>query len=75
MKNVDFSFYAMCAIAGYAGLRWGEICGLTWDRIDLDACTLRIDRQWGEVSEGITDLCRLNQITAIASSPLPSRCA
>jgi len=36
------AFYAVCL---GAGLRRGEACGLTWDRVDLDRGTLTIDRQ------------------------------
>lgn len=29
----------------FTGLRRGEACGLTWDRVDLERGTIRIDRQ------------------------------
>lgn len=29
----------------FTGLRRGEVCGLTWDRVDLERGTIRIDRQ------------------------------
>lgn len=54
MKNSsEYYYYVICAFAGYAGLRWGEIVGLTWDRINNYHRSLTIDRQWGEVQDGI----------------------
>jgi integrase len=34
------------AMASMTGARRGELCGLRWDDIDPEACTIRIERQW-----------------------------
>ena len=39
------SIYTAALIQFCCGLRLGEAVGLTWDRIDLDGKTLRVDRQ------------------------------
>ena len=36
----------MILIAIYTGARFGEIIGLTWDDIDFDAKTIRINKTW-----------------------------
>lgn len=51
MEEADYTFYVICALAGYTGLRWGEIAGLCWDRINFEKRTLRVDRQWGEITD------------------------
>lgn len=38
------SFYAPLMIAYFTGCRVGEVTALTWDRIDLDSKTIRVDR-------------------------------
>lgn len=35
-------------VAGYCGLRWGELAALRWDDIDLDKRTLRVARAYSE---------------------------
>ena len=35
-------------VAGYCGLRWGELAALRWDDIDLDKRTLRVSRAYSE---------------------------
>lgn len=37
-------FYLPMMIAFYTGLRRGEVCGLTWDNIDLSEGTLTVDK-------------------------------
>jgi integrase len=41
------------ATAFYAGLRRGEIRGLHWSDVDLDANTIRVSRSWDD-KEGVT---------------------
>lgn len=36
---------AALLLAAASGLRLSEVCGLTWDRVDLDAPSVRVDRQ------------------------------
>lgn len=38
------SFYVPMQIAFHTGLRAAEVCGLTWDCIDFDNCTLKVDK-------------------------------
>lgn len=38
------SFYIPLQIAFHTGLRASEVCGLTWDCIDLDNATLKVDK-------------------------------
>lgn len=42
-KRSPYQYYAML-IAYYTGLRVSEVYGLTWDRIDFEKKTLRVDR-------------------------------
>lgn len=41
---------AVVLVGGFAGLRWGEIAGLTPDDIDLEACEIRVERSWSDLS-------------------------
>lgn len=38
-------YHIMLLIGRYTGLRIAEVCGLTWDNIDLDAGTITVERQ------------------------------
>lgn len=38
------AFYIPVMLAYHTGMRAGEVCGLTWDRVDLDTGTVRVDR-------------------------------
>lgn len=44
--SVDKISRNMIVIALETGMRFGEILALTWDRIDFNANTIRIDRSW-----------------------------
>ena len=35
-------------VAGYCGLRWGELAGLRWSDVDLEKGTLRVVRAYSE---------------------------
>lgn len=35
-------------VAGYCGLRWGELAALQWDNVDLDTSRLRVVRAYSE---------------------------
>lgn len=37
----------------YTGMRWGELAGLHWSRVDLDRATLRVAETWDERSSRI----------------------
>lgn len=41
----------MVLTAAYSGLRWGEITGLTGDRIDTEAATLTVTADYGSLHE------------------------
>ena len=43
--------HAMTAIAGYTGLRCGEILGLTWSDVDFTNKTIRVNKQWKRLSD------------------------
>lgn len=52
MENEGPMYHAICCVAGYAGLRFGEICGLTSDDVDVFGGVLHVRRQWGLVRQG-----------------------
>jgi integrase len=37
--------------AAYTGMRWGELAGLQWDRVNLDRCEIRVDPHDGALHE------------------------
>lgn len=39
---------AIVLVGGFAGLRWGEMAGLGPEHIDLEACTIRVERAFIE---------------------------
>jgi integrase len=46
---------ALVALAGGAGLRWGECVGLRWEAVDLDRGLVRVTRVAVEVAGHVTD--------------------
>lgn len=50
LRLADDSFYALAWWLIFTlGLRAGEVCGLRWSDLDLDAATLTIAQQWTDV--------------------------
>ncbi len=45
--SVDHQYFALFRTAGMTGMRRGEVCGLRWEDLDLDAGTVRVRNQLG----------------------------
>lgn len=71
MKNERMDIYTMCAIAGYAGLRFGEIAGLTAADIDLKSKILHINKQYGLVSKNLYAFKPVKSTNGYRDVPLP----
>lgn len=56
VQATEYRYYPMWVLMLYTGLRVGEICGLRWSDIDMDAQTLTVrwtcNRNYGEPVEG-----------------------
>lgn len=77
LKNTEHhpaKYYVACALAGYAGLRFGEICGLTWDDIDFVGKQLHVTKQYGRIGNGKKGVRQLkNGASGCRSLPMPPR--
>lgn len=71
MKNENMDIYTMCAIAGYAGLRFGEIAGLTAADIDLEGKILHINKQYGVVSKNVYAFKPVKSNNGFRDIPIP----
>lgn len=49
MPKYGWKAFLPCAIAGYAGLRLGEVLGLSWDDIDLKKGQIAVTKQYGRI--------------------------
>ena len=76
MKENEFTmFYVMCCIAGYAGLRFGEICGLTSSDIDIPNLTIHVNKQWGLVDKGTYEFKTPKSNNGFRDVPIPMKLA
>ena len=71
MQDERMDIYVMCAIAGYAGLRFGEISGLTAADIDLKGKILHINKQYGLVSKNIYAFKPVKSNNGYRDVPIP----
>lgn len=51
LKKTDMTYYTICAIAGLAGLRYGEILGLLRTDFDAEKKTLSITKQFNRINK------------------------
>jgi len=42
---IDPFYRSLVLAAAYLGLRWGELTGLSVDHVDIDGCSVRVERQ------------------------------
>jgi integrase len=47
------TIFPVVSLALATGLRWGELLGLQWGDINLDAATLRVERSVEETRSGL----------------------
>ena len=71
MKNERMDIYTMCSVAGYAGLRFGEIAGLTAADIDLKSRILHVSKQYGLVSKNIYTFKPVKSNNGFRDVPIP----
>lgn len=71
MQNERMDIYVMCAVAGYAGLRFGEIAGLTAADIDLKGKILHVSKQYGLVSKNIYTFKPVKSNNGFRDVPIP----
>lgn len=60
-EQTDSYYFPVWHLAGFTGMRRAELCGLTWDAVDLDGAALYVHRTlttvegvptWGDVKTG-----------------------
>lgn len=71
MQDERMDIYVMCAIAGYAGLRFGEIAGLTASDIDMKGKILHVNKQYGLVSKNIYTFKPVKSNNGYRDVPIP----
>lgn len=71
LQNERLDIYTMCAIAGYAGLRFGEIAGLTAADIDLKNKVLHVSKQYGLISKNLYTFKPVKSNNGFRDVPIP----
>lgn len=71
MQKERMDIYTMCAIAGYAGLRFGEIAGLTAADIDLKNKVLHVSKQYGLISRNLYAFKPVKSNNGFRDVPIP----
>lgn len=71
MQKERMDIYTMCAIAGYAGLRFGEIAGLTAADIDLKNKVLHVSKQYGLISKNLYTFKPVKSNNGFRDVPIP----
>lgn len=73
-QSLSLDYYIAVLIASKAGLRVGEIMGLTWDDIDFEKCSISVNKQWKILKEtdsyGFGELKSKNSYRSIPVSPI-----
>jgi len=71
LKQLEkFSLYLICAIAATTGMREAEICGLTWENIDLENKIIYVRSQLQKV-DGVLKLVKLKTNNSRRKIQLP----
>lgn len=60
----DYMYYVMTSIAGYTGLRIGEVLGLTYSDIDLKNNKIKINKQFNLKNDGTYGLKKTKTISS-----------
>lgn len=68
MKNKNYKYYIVCLIAGKAGLRRGEILGLTWS--DITSKYIDVNKQWKVKSDGSYDFGKVKSKNSVRKVPI-----
>lgn len=74
MKDRPIRYYAICAIAGYTGMRLGEIMGLTWSDVDLKERQISVTKQYGRIGHRKRGIMNLkNKAAGHRVIPIPAK--
>ena len=53
LAEVNHTYADAAVILAFTGMRFGELAGLHWDRVDLDAGTIRIVETWDATADQV----------------------
>lgn len=74
MKVRPIKYYAICAIAGYTGMRLGEIMGLTWSDVDLKERQISVTKQYGRIGHRKRGIMNIkNKAAGHRVIPIPAK--
>lgn len=71
VKSINYTYYILYCIAVYAGMRYGEIIGLTWENIDLDNNTINVVQQFGAIDYNVYSMKPLKSKNSYRQLPIP----
>lgn len=71
VKGKNYVNYVKIAIAGYAGLRYGEILGLTWDAVDLKNGEISVRAQLSLVGKNRYKIKPVKSMNGYRTVPIP----
>lgn len=71
LKSLDGKYKTMIAISYYTGLRLGEVLGLTWADINLDAKTLTVNKQFAMISNRTLGIKPPKSANGYRTIPMP----
>lgn len=66
-----YQFYVMASLAAYAGLRVGEILGISWEDIDIPGLTITVRKQFGRNGPRNYKIKRLKTKNSYRTIPIP----
>ncbi|MGJ0690093.1 tyrosine-type recombinase/integrase [Veillonella seminalis] len=71
LKTKYPTYHIQCAIGVYAGLRYGEVLGLSWTDIDLISNTLTVRRQLSQYEKNKYKLQETKTANSLRTIPIP----
>jgi integrase len=71
VRQKNYTAYVKIAIAGYAGLRYGEIVGLTWGNVDLKAGIISVTAQLSATGKNQYTIKPTKSMNGYRDIPIP----